>query len=197
MNDETDVKTNSVEERIILATIECIEKYGIKKTTNRRIAAMANVNGAAVNYYFRSKDILIKKALQITLDNAFDFKDFERLTALTPKERCEDIFNNLVAGACKYPGLVRAHFYSLFSQGVVDEEVQHRLNKYLHYLAKDLKDHGWQGNEEELGYALTQISAAALMMALAPQVFQQGFGIDMHDEETRRKFIERLVEKLL
>jgi AcrR family transcriptional regulator len=158
---------------------------------------MANVNGAAVNYYFRSKDVLIKKALQITLDNAFDLKDFERLTALTPKKRCEDIFNNLVEGACRYPGIVRAHFYSLFSQGVVDEEVQRRLNEYLQCLSKDLKEHGWQGDDEELGYALTQISSAALMMALAPQVFQRGFGIDMHNEESRRKFIKRLVEKLL
>jgi len=41
MTDEISSKTNLMEEKIIQATIECIEKYGIKKTTNRRIAALA------------------------------------------------------------------------------------------------------------------------------------------------------------
>ena len=53
-----DEKTDSVEDRIILAAIECIEKYGISGATNRQIALIAGVNNAAINYYFRSKDEL-------------------------------------------------------------------------------------------------------------------------------------------
>ena len=46
--------SDSMEEKIILATIECLEKYGFQGTTIRKIAEAAGSNSAAVNYYFRS-----------------------------------------------------------------------------------------------------------------------------------------------
>ena len=52
--------TTATEEKIITATVECIEKYGIKGTTIRQIAETAGVNIAAINYYFRSKDQLFE-----------------------------------------------------------------------------------------------------------------------------------------
>jgi DNA-binding transcriptional regulator YbjK len=54
----------SPEERIRLAALECIEELGLKEATVRAIAAKANMNPAAVNYYFRSKDRLVEEALQ-------------------------------------------------------------------------------------------------------------------------------------
>ena len=68
MND----KPASVEGKIIQAAIECIEKYGISGATNRQIALEAGVNNAAINYYFRSKEVLIQRCMEITLKNAFD-----------------------------------------------------------------------------------------------------------------------------
>ncbi len=39
-----------IERKIIEAAIECIEQYGIQGATNRRIAEIAGVNSAAINY---------------------------------------------------------------------------------------------------------------------------------------------------
>ena len=47
---------------IIEAVIDCIEKYGIDKVTTRRIAEQAGTNIASINYYFRSKDVLLAAA---------------------------------------------------------------------------------------------------------------------------------------
>jgi TetR/AcrR family transcriptional regulator, regulator of cefoperazone and chloramphenicol sensitivity len=60
-------KTGSVEQKIIDATIRCIEAYGISGANNRRIAEAAGVNIAAINYYFRSKELLIQRVMEITL----------------------------------------------------------------------------------------------------------------------------------
>lgn len=49
------MNSEPVEIKIIEAAIECIEQFGLKGATNRRIAEKAGVNLAAINYYFRSK----------------------------------------------------------------------------------------------------------------------------------------------
>ena len=73
----------SVEEKIIRATIDCIEEFGIVGATTRRIAKSAEVNIAAINYYFRSKDRLIEIGLHQTMENSFG--DWQR--DITDRER--------------------------------------------------------------------------------------------------------------
>ena len=122
--------TTDIELKIINATIECIEKYGIQRATNRRIAEMAKVNSASINYYFRSKDILIAQTLSITLDNAFDFDNFESHPEDSPAQRCITIFNDLITGGLMYPGITRAHFYPVLVEGKYSHEVVTRLNHF-------------------------------------------------------------------
>ena len=45
----------SIRERIFLATLTCIERDGLDSMTVRDIAKEANVNTAAINYYFGTK----------------------------------------------------------------------------------------------------------------------------------------------
>jgi AcrR family transcriptional regulator len=192
-----DTSPTAVETTIINATIECIEKYGIQGTTNRKIAEMAGVNNAAINYYFRSKDALIRRCMQITLENAFDFKDFENLPGDTARQRCTAIFNDLVAGGLNYPGLTRSHFYHLLTEGKYDSIAVDKLNEFVGDLAKDLEGRGVDLDAQELQLACVQITTAVMMAILAPRLFAAKFGIDMNDEKTRRRFIQRLVERLL
>ena len=56
--------------RIILATIECLERFGVTGTTVRRITEAAGVNVAAINYYFGDKEALLEAALAQSLDQA-------------------------------------------------------------------------------------------------------------------------------
>jgi len=190
-------KTVTTEEKIVEATIESIEKFGLDGTTNRRIAELAGVNGAAVNYYFRSKDALIKRAMEVTLKNAFDWEDFADLPEGTAQERAAAIFADLIRGACNYPGLTRAHYRDLVVDGSYDSLAVREINTFLEKLVADLKDRGINLEENELRLAAAQMVAAVMMMSLVPQFFQKSFGFDMHDEETRGWFVRRLVEKLL
>jgi AcrR family transcriptional regulator len=190
-------KSQAIEEKIIQAAIDCIEKYGLSGTTSRRIAEMAGVNGAAINYYFRSKEVLVEKCMQVTLNNAFDLQDFERIPEGSPQERLAAILNHFILGACTFPGLTHAHFHDLFAEGKFDPLVMEKMDAYLSALTNDLKESGSQLDEENLHLAVAQSFAATLMMALSPQLFEKCFGFDLHDEETRKQFVKRLVEKLL
>lgn len=55
---------DSTRQRILAAAIELIGREGMQKVTMRRIASLAKVNVAAMNYHFRSKDALIQEALK-------------------------------------------------------------------------------------------------------------------------------------
>jgi AcrR family transcriptional regulator len=190
-------KLTPVEERIIQAAIESIEKYGLQGTTNRKIAELAGVNGAAVNYYFRSKEALIERCMQITLKNAFDWEEFSRLPAETPQELAAAISEDLISGACSYPGLTRAHFYDLVAVGSDDAPVIEKINEFGERLVQELRERGSRLDEAELRMAVAQLLSAVLMASLVPSLFSKSLGIDMQAEETRREFVRRLVERLL
>jgi AcrR family transcriptional regulator len=188
---------SNIEDKIIQAAIDCIEKYGLQGTTNRKIAEMAGVNSAAVNYYFRSKEALIDRCMQETLKNAFDWEDFNQLPANSPKEKCAAIFDDLIRGACNYPGLTRAHYSGLILEDEYDSLAVTKLNEFLIDLVEDLKKNGVQLEEKELQMAVSEIASVFMLMSLAPRIFKESFGIDMNDTDMRRRFIYRLVDRLL
>jgi AcrR family transcriptional regulator len=186
-----------IEEKIITAAIECIEKHGIQGTTNRRIAEMAGINSAAINYYFRSKDILIRRVMEVTLDNAFDWEDFSKYAGLPPVEKTIAIFEELITGGIQYPGVTRAHFYDLLSGGTYDGLIVERFNIFIKNLSDELEMGGLRMNKPDIDLACMQIAAAVMMMTLTPAIFQANFGFDLHDDAQRKRFLTRLVEKLL
>jgi AcrR family transcriptional regulator len=190
-------KATSVEEKIVQAAIECIEQYGIQGTTNRRIAEIAGVNGAAVNYYFRSKDLLMQKVMEVTLKNAFDWQDFDYPEVHTAQEQCKAILNDLLAGAVRYPRMTRAHFFDVVNEGNYDNQTVHKLDEFLRLLVEDIRARGTELDDDELRLAVAQVMSALFLMSLAPGVFSAGLGFDARKEEDRQKFVSRLVEKLL
>ena len=185
-----------MESEIIKATIECIEKYGIQGATNRRIAEAAGVNSAAINYYFRHKKILIDVCMNITLKNAFDFKNFEEMPDASPEERCAAIFTDLIVGGLNYPNITRAHFYPLLVEGKYNTEVVKHVNRFVSELTDDLTQHGSGLARDELYLACVQGVMTVLMAVLAPDLFAGEGGIDLREEDERQRFVARLVERL-
>lgn len=189
--------TDTVELKIIEAAIDCIEEFGLKGATNRRIAEKAGVNLAAINYYFRSKENLIEKVMETTLNNAFDWEDIQALPGNTAKERCIAVFEDLIEGGCNYPGISRAHFYDLLANGNYDSQMAKKYTVFMKNLNEDLFQRGTILNREQLALACSQIASACLMAILAPKLNQDSLGIDFCNPETRRQFVANLVDKLL
>jgi AcrR family transcriptional regulator len=188
---------NSAEEKILVAAIECVEKYGFQETTNRKIAEIAGTNSAAINYYFRSKEVLIQKVMERTLANAFDWQDFAAIEAKDPLERCIAIFDHLVEGAVNYPGITRAHFYDLLMAGNYDSPVVKNLNEFVMRLGNDVLEHGAKMDRKALETACQQLTASIFFMALSPRIFADGFGLDLGDPRQRREYLTSLVGSLL
>ena len=193
----TDPVENAVEEKIINAAINCLEKYGVEGTTNRVIAAEAGINSAAINYYFRSKEVLIQKAMERTMDHAFDWSDFPDSPGLSVRERCYNIFDHLVEGGVNFPGITRAHFHDLLSSGNYDALVVTRLSRFAVQLCDDLQAHGYRGTRADLEMSCMQLLNTVFMSVLVPQLYKHSLKIELSDPTTRIRFVHSLVDKLV
>ena len=190
-------KTSSVEEKIIFATIDCIEKYGISGATNRQIVQAAGVNLAAINYYFHSKDNLIQECMKITLRNAFDLSDIPSMQGSSAQERCIVILMHLFQGGFLYQNLTRAHFHNLLVEGRPDLLLEEHINLFIDRLAKDLIERGCTLEMDDLKLSLIQIVSAVFFAILAPTLFEQRHEISLHNPDTCLAYVTRLVKKLL
>jgi AcrR family transcriptional regulator len=193
----TDQAAPSMEEKIINAAIECLEKFGVEGTTNRVIASAAGINSAAINYYFRNKEVLIQKAMERTMDHAFDWSDFPDIPGQSPRERCISIFDHLILGGLNFPGITRAHFHDLLTAGNYNALVVKRLNKFAVQFCDDMQSRGYKGSRAELELACIQIFNAVFMSVLVPDLYKESFGLDLSDASARSQFIDNLAKKLL
>ena len=157
------------EEKIIEAAIECIETFGIANTTTRKIASQAGTNVAAINYYFRSKDELIAKALEQTLEHMNE----DMLAILNDEQRSFDAvldgwIRYMVEGMERYPGIFMAHMYPL----VVDKELDVPVVVAFRELIDLLLKRAWRAypdtNVDHLQRAIQTLISALLFDILAP-----------------------------
>ena len=174
-----------------------LKKNGIAGTTNRQIARIAGVNNAAINYYFRSKDVLIQRCMEITLKNAFDLSEMPPMPGLSAKDRCITILLDLIQGGLNYPGITRAHFYNILVEGQPDPLLEERLNRFIEDLADDLRGRECKLAPSELKLSLIQIVSVVILEILAPRLFERQQGIDLRDPSTRIDYVTRLVSRLL
>jgi len=186
------------EEKIIMATISCIEKYGIDNTTIRKIGQEAGVNSAAINYYFRSKDVLIRRALEIALDNAFDMENFKDSIGLPINERLISVMEGMTVGSLKYPNLTRALISGLLTPTNGDAPVVRKLHEFLDTLRDEIVKARPEKSSTEIKRLLMQLSCATFLFPGIYQQFFKGFPeIDLTDDVTRNAYIRELVSKFL
>jgi AcrR family transcriptional regulator len=185
------------EDQIIFAAIRCIEKYGLSKTTIRKIGKEAGMNSASISYYFRSKDILMQKVMEITLQNAFDISDLGLSDDMSPKERLNVIVNAMFDGAIQYPNITKAHLSGMFLNNDYDSPAIKRANELILYLEKELIPLFGEERRNELRINLIQLASSTYLMGcMFPGFFTAFPEIDFNDAATRRNYVAALIDKL-
>lgn len=121
LGSDKDIKTKDA---ILNATLELIKEEGLDKVTLRKIAALADVNLALINYYFGSKEKLMNEALKglvITFREAFVILDDLSLSAY---DRLKLFLLEYAKSFMKYPELLR----EIFGRSTVlfDEQLEYK-----------------------------------------------------------------------
>lgn len=184
--------------RILVAAIEELNARGPTGVTVRGIARRAGVNVAAISYYYRGKDALIARAIDQTLHNAFD--DWLRTLADTTRplrDRLIAIFDEMLAGTRRYPGITLAHLHAPVFEGVDDHAFARWFRRLLHALVDEVQREHPAADREAVAGAVVRLAGAHILPPLLPDTYWTVLGGSWDDAGVRRRYVEQGVDDLL
>lgn len=185
-------------DKIVYATIACIEKQGIGRLTIRSIAKEAGVNSAAINYYFRTKDLLIAEAVRTSLHHAFsDWELYLSNQDLTPVERFRGFLTDFFEGGMRFPGMTRAYLFESAMQERYENQFVPRFNALLDRFVQGLHESVPDIPESGIRYSVVQIMSAITFAVLLPDYFNDFLGKGFRDETVRKDYINHLLKVYL
>ncbi len=192
----------TVRDRIILATVDCIERDGLDAVTVRAIAKEAGVNTAAVNYYFGTKDRLIEATLSRTLEEGFLGSLDELQEAIAARggdvaaglrEFLIDFFGYMV----RWPRLTEAQLHDALTRQDYGGAAIMRTNEYFEHFLAITRPALARLDDSEQRLAVLRLWLPLMFVAILPGAFSRFTGADATDPEWRRSFVGSLVDGVL
>ena len=184
-----------VKRKIIQTTIECIEQEGIQGATIRKIADLAGVNVAAINYHFGSKEQLFKIVMNATLNESFvqNINDYEDMWQSDTKKALRFFLEDTLEGAINYPNITKAHLADTFNKSDYNTNTVYRLNDFLTTLHNLVKLELRSETEIESKIAVSQLFASILMFGMMPDLLNEFLNFDLKDKENQQIFVQTLL----
>ena len=183
--------------KILEATLELLATVGIGGVTIQEICRRADVNIAAVNYHFGTKENVIKLSLISFFKNIremlFGFDD----PNLPPKERLKAFFKNYIQTVFrKYPGIIRSQV-GLFAREMPNPEFFEMAGNVFEYIGGLISQASGFTDKK-----LLRIKAAQCFFSIAHPVWFTPMsakltGIDLNNEAEMDMYINHLIDSIL
>jgi AcrR family transcriptional regulator len=185
----------STQEAILLATIDCINESGIEHLTTRMIAEKAGANIASINYYFRSKEILVNQALEITIKHMLEDVE-ETITDkdLDFQEILRDVLYYLISGAASNMGISHAHLYRLVIEHNYDSVSAKSFLSAFTRLLDQAIDNFPDQDPDRLRKILASIFSSIMFMMLTPFFFQLKEEKQLSEENFHQEMADHYTE---
>lgn len=180
-------------EKILDAALRLIVRNGTSNVTIREVAKEANVNVAAINYYFSSKEQMLIEMEKLFRDNFEEaFSALDR-TDIYGEEKLMLWLDNALAYAVHYPGI----FILIREKLIVNGDKPENADMMEQLMARVAQVH--QLFDETVGISdgdsteLFTMFASAIMwpFVFAPMMF--GIDESYKDSETRRKYFSYVI----
>jgi AcrR family transcriptional regulator len=194
----SDSTIRSPREQILEAVITCIEKDGIESLTTRRIAEEAGTNIASINYYFRSKDLLVEEALTMTVNHMLD--DVVEIMAGPPQPfeaMLEEVLYYMIEGALRFPGMTLAHIHSIIVEKRTDTIAADAFRKIFGMLTGHAERAFGDVPAEQIRAAMAQVLSTALFTMLAPELFLPATPLALSHPDGHRTLARYLTRHLV
>ena len=195
------MKTNSPtpREKILDATLKLIGTNGIHHTTCRKIATMANVNVAAISYYFGSKDMVINEALKTfttTLMSSFDHLDE---LSLPPEERIRKFLRSYADYTLQYPDFFRNFIEQILHESAAScEYIEFMKKAGLHKLTVAVREiTRTRLTETEVTMKIFQMFSSLEFPILVGEKMKILAQFDYYNQEDRYHYLDLLLRALL
>lgn len=187
----------TTEQRILLTAINCINEEGINKVTVRMIAERAEVNVAAVNYYFRSKDRLMEQAMDLAIANMFEDVDEMLRTVKDGRILVMKLLGFLLWGIEVYPGITRSFLYA----PVAGEDNNGPMLSAMQSLTTRLRDRLIElcpnRRREDLEAGIMAVFSTMLIGCVVPEFFKSFTSAGFGDENARERLVAELTNMVV
>ncbi|MBX3146054.1 MAG: TetR/AcrR family transcriptional regulator [Gemmatimonadales bacterium] len=168
-------QSDAPRDRLIGATLECFERFGMEGTTVRRIADLAGVNVAAVNYYFGSKDRLVDEALAASLNQVFP--DAGRELAAAIEAESGDVrrgtarfLREFFQVAFKWPRTAYAHLHLMLADQDYDGPAVTAFRRFVSDFLGVIEPAMPEPDPKRRRALVYQVWSSFLLTAIAPAV---------------------------
>lgn len=193
----------STRTKILDTTVKLLFAVPLGELTTRRIAREAEVNIAAINYHFRSKEELVDKAIEAATAMAFE-KGVGVLLApgQDPLQRLRNFLAGYTSGLIKFPSLTRTAFLGLFqmddSRNFYGRCMKEMIEKVGQVIAEVQAPHAARQSPApgSTATALRVLSCVIFPFFLS-NILREAGAVDYSDEVARRRYIDATLAALV
>lgn len=188
----------SARERILDVTVEIIANEGIQNVTIRKIASLADVNVAAINYYFGSKDSMINEAIKCMTGKLLDSYSHLSNTELSAEMRLRQFVRSYADTLHEYPDIFKNYInQGINNGGLCPEYIEFIKTEGSLKLKTVLKEATHIEDDDMLHMKIFQmISSLEFPILLGDQL--KGFShFDYSDRNKRYDYLELILKALL
>jgi AcrR family transcriptional regulator len=196
--EKTLVEAISTRDKILNATLKIIGKEGFQNITVKKIADLAEVNIAAVNYHFGSKTNAVNEAIQVLNEKRMRCFEVLEQKDMPPIERLRRFLFNYMESALEYPDVFRNFIYSAINNCLNSGDNIVLLKKEnFDKIKSTMNEGGLYIEDEVLMMKLVQIIGCMQLPILLGGRMEQMSGMDFDKLEVRSKYVELMLKSLL
>lgn len=184
-----------IEEKILDSTLYMIGTYGSLNVPVRAIAKDAGVNVSAINYYFGSKEEMIKRTKEFFIHNTKEIYSILDKEEMDEKERLILFANEIMEYTIRYTGLsaILKEANTLKEDKLSCQIVE--VTRELHQKMEEHLKRVVLGDEMTSKYNLLIFMSAIIHPAEKGESLHQGKDI-LQDKEVRLDYIKYIIERL-
>ena len=189
-------------ERIVRAALDGIDRVGVDGLTVRGIAEAAEVNGAAINYYFGTKERLLEEVLDRAGHEGL-WGSLEELEALIEDNRgdvragLEEYLSEFLPALLARPNRLAARFHAPLTEQTYDGTRVRELNEYLEGFLELVGPSLRAGTPDDRRISVMQLWSALLGIGLMPRLFEGFAGPHALTAEGLDRWVARLLDHFL
>ena len=198
----TDNEDLTTRAKILDATVKLLYEAHPRELTTRRISHEAQVNIAAINYHFRSKDELINEAVQTVTAKAFE-RGMQMLRApgTPPLERLREYLFGYSTGLVRFPGLTRTAWLGLFNKEGGETfygRFMKEMLELVRQIIEEIQGPPAKGSsaQDSTTTALMVLSCVIFPFLVSNTMWDAG-AVDYTDDEARRRYVDATLARLV
>lgn len=185
-------------ENIINATLKIIGEEGFQNVTIRKIATIAGVNVAAINYHFGSKDIVINEALKYLTGKLKDSFKYLSEKEVSPGIRIENFIRSYADAALEHPDVFRNYInHSMCNDEMPSDYSEFMKREGFVELKNTLREMTNLEDDILLFMKGFQIISGIAFPVLLGKQMEKLSGIDYDDKVVRYKYLDVLLKTII